>query len=104
MTSARSEINSAPRTFCSTTRTVTPLAAMRLHRGEDVALHLRRQAERGLVEQQQRGLDQQHHRHFQDLLLAAREVAGLGAPFLPQHREQAGDPVDGGVMAALGRV
>ena len=105
ITSARSEISSAPRTFCSTTRTVTPVAAMLLHGGEDVALHARRQAERGLVEQQQAGLDQQDHRHFEDLLLAAGEIAGLGAPLLAQHREQAGDPLDRrGVLGAGQRV
>src|SRR5438270_3856004 len=52
---------------------------------EDVALHARRQAERRLVEQQEAGLDQQHHGHFQDLLLAAREIAGLGPPLLAQQ-------------------
>ena len=103
MTRARSEIKRAPRTFCSTTSTVTPLRRDALHGGEDVALHLGREAERGLVEQQQRRLDQQHHGHFQDLLLAARQVAGIGAPFLAQHGERAGDAVDGGVVHRLGQ-
>src|SRR4051812_35279646 len=70
---------------------------------EYIALHARRQAERGLVEQQQAGLDQQHHRHFEDLLLAARQIARFSAPLLAQQRKQAGDPADRRLVPAAGQ-
>ena len=40
------------------------------------------------------GSIRQDHRHFENLLLAAGQIAGLRAPFGGQHRESAGHTLD----------
>src|SRR5262245_35957252 len=47
---------------------------------EDLLEHERRQAERGLVEQDEPRLEEQRPRHLQHLLLAAGEIAGPALP------------------------
>ena len=54
---------------------------------EDLVLVAGRQAERGLVEQEELGPGLQHHRGFQDLLFAAAQIAGQHAELGREQRE-----------------
>ncbi len=74
---------------------VTPVAVDRPQPGEDLADDLRRQAGRGLVEDQHRGLDDQRPRHGEHLPLAAGQRSGAGAGARGEVGEDAverGDP------------
>ena len=61
---------------------------------ENVGDDQRREAERGFVEQQQAGSQQQRARDREHLLLASRERAGLLAPALREPRKIPEDPLE----------
>jgi hypothetical protein len=61
---------------------------------------MRREAQRGLVEQDQPGAGDQRAADRQHLLLAARQVAGEAVAALVQAREVFIDEVEVGLLAA----
>ena len=87
-TTARSATASAIAAFCSTSTTVTPRRLISAITSRELLDDPRREAERGLVEQQHARAGHQRAADREHLLLAAGEQAGALGPALAQDREQ----------------
>ena len=75
--------------FCSTRITVSLCVEHRvLDRVHELGRHERREAQRGLVEQEHRRLGDERPGHGEHLALAARELGRVLAATLAEHREQ----------------